>query len=392
MKLSFSISSKSSSSRPPTSKPPQSFNSSGDRNHEGGFDDEAKPHFVTVFDASENPSSDSTLQRVITPIPNSDYRSNMKMKNLPLPTTDEPSTETRFVLEASGNGSSEASGYGLMLRSNGVDANSQESDARMSEKRRFQEPIKDLPDDEPPDVPVEGFGAAILAGSGWVEGKPIGRNCKEDTKVFEYKRRAGTEGFGYAPQVLNLGKKSQKEEIAAGFKSINGKDDRTNGRDERKFERRESEKTGKDRRYEERGKEVKRRKHDVTTTAERSPVRWLTSHIRVRIVSKKFGGKLYLKKGEVVDVVGPTTCDIRMDENGELVQGVDQEILETALPKRGGSVLILYGKHKGVYGSLVERDSEKETALVRDADSHALINVLLEHVAEYVGDPSDLGY
>ncbi|XP_020574281.1 protein MOS2-like [Phalaenopsis equestris] len=390
MKLSFSISSKSSSSRP-TSKPPRSFNPTGDCNHQDGRHDEAKPHFVTVFDPSEIPSSDSTVQRVIPPIPNSNHRSNTKKKDLPLPTADEQSAESRFVLNASGSGSSEASQYGLMLRSNGTKAKSLKgNDARLSEKMRYRELIKELPDEELPDVPVEGFGAANLAGYGWVEGKPIGRNSKEDPKVFEYKPKAGTEGFGYSP---TLGKKTQKEEVAAGFKSVNVKNDYTDDRDKGKFDSREMKKASKDRRSEERTNEEKRTKYDFTTTAEKSAVRWLRSHIRVRIISKKIGGgKLYLKKGEVVDVVSPTTCDIKMDESGKLVQGIDQEILETALPKRGGSVLVLYGKHKNVYGSLVEKDSEKVTGLVRDANSHALINVPLEQIAEYVGDPSCLGY
>lgn len=99
-----------------------------------------------------------------------------------------------------------------------------------------------------------------------------------------------------------------------------------------------------------------------------------------------------MKKAEILDVVGPTTCDISMDESRELIQGVDQELLETALPRRGGPVLVLFGKHKGAYGSLVERDSEQETGVVRDADSHALLNVRLEQIAEYVGDPSYIGY
>ncbi|XP_020574264.1 protein MOS2-like, partial [Phalaenopsis equestris] len=350
----------------------------------------AKPHFVTVFDPSEIPSSDSTVQRVIPPIPNSNHRSNTKKKDLPLPTADEQSAESRFVLNASGSGSSEASQYGLMLRSNGTKAKSLKgNDARLSEKMRYRELIKDLPYEELPDVPVEGFGAANLAGYGWVEGKPIGRNSKEDPKVFEYKPRAGTEGFGYSP---TLGKKTQKEEVAVGFKSANVKNDYIDDRDKGKFDSRERKKASKDRRSEERTKEEKRTKYVFTTTAEKSAVRWLRSHIRVRIISKKIGGKLYLKKGEVVDVVSPTTCDIKMDESGKLVQGIDQEILETALPKRGGSVLVLYGKHKNVYGSLVEKDSEKVTGLVRDANSHALINVPLEQIAEYVGDPSCLGY
>ncbi|KAG5249117.1 KOW domain-containing family protein [Salix suchowensis] len=120
---------------------------------------------------------------------------------------------------------------------------------------------------------------------------------------------------------------------------------------------------------------------------------WLRSHIRVRIISKDLkGGKLYLKKGEVVDVVGPYKCDISMDESRELVQSVDQDVLETALPRRGGPVLVLYGKHKGAYGSLVQRDMDREDGVVQDSGSHELLNVKLEQIAEYVGDPSYIGY
>lgn len=36
---------------------------------------------------------------------------------------------------------------------------------------------------------------------------------------------------------------------------------------------------------------------------------WLRSNIRVKIVSKHVaGGSLYLKKGEVIDVLGPRRC------------------------------------------------------------------------------------
>ncbi|KAK8929052.1 Protein MOS2 [Platanthera zijinensis] len=396
MKLSFSISSKSSSTRLPTSNPPESFNPTRDRIREE--DDEAKPQFVLVFDPSQKLSSDAPSKHVIPPIPNSDIWSSKKTKDLPLPTAaEDASHESRFVLQPSGNESTDpgANRYGLLLRSNGTEERGVHMSDPMEDltKRRFIDATKDLPEEEFPDVPVEGFGAAILAGYGWSEGKGIGRNNKEDPKVFEYKQRSGTEGFGYVPQSSSVGKKSQKEEIAAGFKSVNEKNSDTVGRDKLKPDSREmKEKRIIERRHDERSREEKRTMYNVSPCIEKTSVRWLRSHIRVRIVSKKFaGGKLYLKKGEVVDVVGPTTCDIRIDGHRELVQGVDQGILETALPKSGGSVLVLYGKHKGVFGSLVERDSEKETGIVRDADNHALINVLLEQIAEYVGDPSDLG-
>lgn len=42
---------------------------------------------------------------------------------------------------------------------------------------------------------------------------------------------------------------------------------------------------------------------------------WFRSYIKVRIVSKDFkSGRLYFKKGKVVDVVGLIICDIMMDE------------------------------------------------------------------------------
>lgn len=117
-------------------------------------------------------------------------------------------------------------------------------------------------------------------------------------------------------------------------------------------------------------------------------VSWLRSHIRVKIISKDLkDGRLYLKKGVVVDVVGPKVCDIAMDGGRELIQGVSQELLETALPRRGGPVVVLYGKHRGVYGKLMERDLDRETGVVEDADTLALINVRLEQIAEYIGEP-----
>lgn len=122
-------------------------------------------------------------------------------------------------------------------------------------------------------------------------------------------------------------------------------------------------------------------------------VRWLTSNIKVRVISKTLkGGKLYLRKGKVVDVVGPSTCDISMDDSRELIQGVDQELLETAVPRTGGPILVLYGKYKGVYGSLLQKDMVKETAVVEDADTRRPLHVLLEQIAEYIGDPSEIGY
>lgn len=305
------------------------------------------------------------------------------------------------------------------------------------------------------DVAVEGYGAALLAGYGWKEGMGIGRNAKEDVKVVEIKRRTAKEGLGFvgdAPAALVLSnnekdnkKKEKKEKVV---RIVGGRDSGLKGsvvsrigddylvlelsrsgekvkvkvkvgdvaelgsKEEERCLRKLKElktqredkvsksKRGRDEVEEKRG-DVNRRKEkrvDVGRKEERRvvdhrKVSWLTSHIRVRVISRDLkGGRLYLKKGEVLDVVGPTTCDISMDENREIVQGVSQDVLETVIPKRGGPVLVLAGKYKGVYGSLAERDFDRETAIVRDADTHELLNVKLEQIAEYIGDPSLLGH
>lgn len=344
---------------------------------------------------------------------------------------------------------------------------------------KFKEDLKRLPEhngiDEYTDMPVEGYGAALLKGYGWVEGRGIGRNAKEDVKVVEYKRWTAKEGIGFIPEVPKSSSKGEGAGKPAKRKGEEGvKVDHRDGNVE-KMDREKGEKglyVGKEVRVvrgkemgmkgrilevkssrdlvilklTEQDKEVKlqardlaelgsveeerclkkllelkikeeksnlegvrkqssggrsrdepttrRKKESRRSRDERSDeVSWLASHIRVRIICKDLKkGRLYLKKGEIMDVVGPTSCDICMDETRELIQGVDQELLETALPKRGGPVLVLYGRHKGVYGHLVEKDSESETGIVRDADSKELLKVRLEQIAEYLGDPSYIGY
>ncbi|KAL8120431.1 protein MOS2 [Apium graveolens] len=314
----------------------------------------------------------------------------------------------------------------------------------------------DMGFDEFDGCPVEGFAAAVLKGYGWTQGRGIGRNTKEDVKVVEYERRVGKEGFGFvadAPVMSNGGGKGSEKRKERTSGGVTGKDVRIvrgremglkgkvlnvigggdyvvlsvlrNGSEDevrvrcsdvaelgsveeerclrklKELKIEEKKREGKSRRSGEReervGIKIEERRGDEReekpVRKEKEKVRWLTSNIKVRIISKKLnGGKLYLKKGKVVDVVGPSTCDISMDDSRELIQGVDQELLETAVPRTGGPILVLYGKYKGVYGSLLQKDMEKETAVVEDADTRKPLHVLLEQIAEYMGDPSELGY
>lgn len=396
------------------------------------------------------------------------------MKNLDLPLNSDGSRDLQFEVESAAAAENPDDGeiaYGLNLRQSDAKREIDESErftpAEEVNLQSYKQDMERLPEhrgmEEFEDCPVEGFGAALLAGYGWKEGQGIGKNAKEDVKVKQYGRRGDKEGIGFNSKDLikenlrnnkenqvrddkrgneddhgdgfHVGKdvrviggrdigskgtimerigadrvilrlRSNKEEIKVRIVDIAGlgskeedkclkklkelevKDSKSS-RHHKEDERRGSKHSNESEKKRGRGKmEVEK----VVNVRDRG-LSWLRSHIRVRIISKDLvGGKLYLKKGQVVDVVNPYTCDVSMDESRELVQGVDQELLETALPKRGGPVLVLYGRHKGAYGNLVERDLDKETGIVRDADSHEMLTVKLEQIAEFTGDPSYIGY
>lgn len=456
MSFSFSINAKSQSNR--LKKP------------SAAATDSPAVNYVSEFRADEAPPSESKI-KPIAPIPNA-WRPNKKLKNLPnLPQISQSNGEDaplQFELDTGANPETSDSSvsYGLNLRqpsAAGGDVPTGDRSETISEMelRVLREDLEKLPDgpglDEFEDVPVEGFGAALLSGYGWKEGKGIGRNAKEDVIISEVVRKRGRGGLGFTGDLPepekpiktngNVGEnpvnangrpgkmEGRKEKDTKGFveekevRIVKGREMGMKGKivevrnggdllvvrmsksnekvkvqsrdvvevgsaEEEKCMRKLKElRVKEDDMYKDKKDRNLARKNGQEEKARSETVNWLRNHIRVRIISEELkGGRLFLKKAVVVDVVGPGVCDISVDENRELVQGVDQELLETALPKRGGPVIVLYGRHKGVYGSLLDRDSEKETGVVRDAETHELLNVKLEQVAEYTGDPSDLGY
>ncbi|XP_045788109.1 protein MOS2 [Trifolium pratense] len=469
-KLSFSLpTSKSSSKSNNSVKPSQTFDQDSSTNQQ-------QKQLITEFDPSKSQTLNPNPKTLIAPIENQ-WRPHKKMKNLDLPITDSHSSHSlTFEQDTSSISDQPAdkSSYGLNLRPTTTDNssnNKQQSDVvdeqrprasvEVSMLQKFKEDMERLPADngfdEYIDVPVDGFGAALLGGYGWKEGMGIGKNAKEDIKVVEVKRRTAKEGLGFVADMppptskkgerngkLESEKRKKEERVVrivrgrdVGLKAsvvgrigddvlvlkVLGSDDKVEVKVDdvaelgsveedrclRKLKDlnirgRDEEKGSRSKRGEEKESRSKRGRDEVEERRVNSnggdkedkgkkQVSWLTSHIRVRVVSRSFkGGRFYLKKGEVLDVIGPTTCDISMDESREIIQGVSQDMLETAIPRRGGPVLVLSGKHKGAFGSLVERDLDREIGTVRDADTHEMLRVKLEHMAEYIGDPSLLGH
>ncbi|EOA16753.1 hypothetical protein CARUB_v10004962mg [Capsella rubella] len=402
MKLSFQI--------PCKSKSGSRVRLNSDRNDGVGVGN--LKEFVTEFDPSET-LNHAKPKYVIPPI--EDRR--RPYKNIDLP----PQSASGLQFEAEvpsvdGHVSNNIS-YGLNLRQK-IEASKPEPVEQMLLKsmRKDLESLPDAPELEDfESFPVDGFGEALLAGYGWKPGQGIGLKAKEDVKIVEYKKWSGNEGFGFTldnPKVKDTTKAKAKESGKGGDVSSAAKEVRTiagreilgsGSQQEVKVGISEIENVERCRVVSKRSRETERESRSEVRTCKqncrgqtreaREEASWLRSHIRVRIVSKDLkGGRLYLKKGVVTDVVGPTTCDITMDETQELVQGIDQKLLETALPRRGGRVLVLSGRHKSCFGSLVDKDLVKETGVVCDADSQEMLDVKLEQVAEYMGDPADIGY
>jgi len=110
---------------------------------------------------------------------------------------------------------------------------------------------------------------------------------------------------------------------------------------------------------------------------------WVTQHILVRIVSKRFeGGRYYRKKARIVDVVSEDVC-VLMLENGKLLEGVSQDMLETVLPEPGGIVLILMGTSTGEKATLIEKSTSKGTAVVQLQHDLSLLNCDMDDVSAF---------
>jgi len=120
---------------------------------------------------------------------------------------------------------------------------------------------------------------------------------------------------------------------------------------------------------------------------EDTPPCWLRPRILVRMISKSFGnGKYYNKKANIFDVVGHNQCTIQL-EDGSLVEGVKQRMLETVIPKIGGKVMVVSGPNKGMVGSLLERkkDNNKEDAIVQLLGDLSISAYSLDDVTQYNG-------
>lgn len=117
---------------------------------------------------------------------------------------------------------------------------------------------------------------------------------------------------------------------------------------------------------------------------------WLYPRIQVRVIDKKLqGGRLYLKKGQVVDVHPGAIADVSMDEGGQCLQ-LHQSVLETVLPKEeGSSVLVVAGKLRGSKGRLLKRNASEGVAAIQLTSDYSIHRLMLDDVAAFAGRIDD---
>ncbi|XP_063901913.1 DNA/RNA-binding protein KIN17-like [Zophobas morio] len=92
---------------------------------------------------------------------------------------------------------------------------------------------------------------------------------------------------------------------------------------------------------------------------------WLFPDIVVKVMHAELeNGKYYKHKGVVLKVHEKFIGEVRMLDSGDLLR-LDQDDLETVIPRIGGKVLIVNTAFAGATGALVAINSETFTALIR---------------------------
>jgi G patch domain/KOW motif-containing protein len=114
---------------------------------------------------------------------------------------------------------------------------------------------------------------------------------------------------------------------------------------------------------------------------------WLLPNIRVRLVSKKYP-RQHLNKGIVQDVLSTQSSNpkaVILMDNQEVLDNIPERYLETALPKTGGSVIVLEGLHRWKKGRLLERSSDRGKGFIQLFEDLEVIEVSLDGLAEWCG-------
>lgn len=110
---------------------------------------------------------------------------------------------------------------------------------------------------------------------------------------------------------------------------------------------------------------------------------WLTTSIRVRIISKKFKNGSYLQKGVVEDIYSGGLASIKLDD-GSFIDSVKEKHLETVLPSCGGTCKVLRGEYKGQLAKLLEKKREIDVAVIQLVEDYDVIQLPMDDIAAII--------
>lgn len=110
---------------------------------------------------------------------------------------------------------------------------------------------------------------------------------------------------------------------------------------------------------------------------------WLSSGLLVKVVGDALRDTPYHgRKGTVEETVDPYTARVRMADTAALLQ-VDQEDLETVIPKPGGRVRFVLGQRRGQAGTVVRiRENAYEVIVRPDRSADSDMACEYEHVCK----------
>ena len=109
------------------------------------------------------------------------------------------------------------------------------------------------------------------------------------------------------------------------------------------------------------------------------------------MISKKIPA-YYLQKGVVQDVTRTSQSSpkaVLLMDNGQVIDKVPERYLETALPKTGGKVIVLEGKHHWKKGRLLERSRDGYGVIQFSEDLEVVNSISLDSIAEWCLNEDD---
>ncbi|KAL5039958.1 hypothetical protein BDV3_002337 [Batrachochytrium dendrobatidis] len=289
-------------------------------------------------------------------------------------------------------------------------------------------------------VPIDNFGEAMLRGMGWSDGKAIGKNSNGLLTPVVVKPRPHLLGLGATPapilehkqkKYIRPGEKRLPDPLAEPeiVKSTNVPRERKNSSHDKVGNTSSSHKDGisadtmvqiNDGRYSglkgsvvevkekpsghvvkvklTKSQEIVRVWKDQVSVvktsshsfrhSDQNTISWLKTHIRVRIISKSYRkGRFYNCKAVIDDVLGKEECVVRVDGTGELLDDICQRHLETYIPSTGKRVLIVAYKDpsfKGAVATLLEKQNDKNLAIVQLERDFSIETVAYDEIAEFV--------